>query len=320
MNEFEIIQHFFKKHHQHHRQDVILGIGDDAAILEISPENQLIVSIDTLVGGVHFPLSTTAEDIGHKALAVNLSDLAAMGAEPAWVTLALTMPHFDEAWLTDFCMGFFTLANAHRVAVIGGDTTRGPLSISVQAHGFVPRGKAITRQNAKPGDSIYVTNTLGDAGLALDFIQNQIAIKATYQPSLLERLNRPEARIQEGRLLRDIATAMIDISDGLLADLGHILEQSEVGAFIDVHQIPLSKALQDAVSIDKALSLALCAGDDYELCFTVPKHLQNQLENIMQTQSSKITCIGEITQEQGLRLRKIDGSPFQPKSLGYQHF
>ncbi|MDI1352139.1 MAG: thiamine-phosphate kinase [bacterium] len=240
MNEFELITHFFANQHQPHRQDVVMGIGDDCAIVEVPQGQQLLVSMDTLVSGVHFPITTTPYDIGYKALAVNLSDLAAMGANPAWITLALTLPTADQQWLSSFKEGFFGLAKQFQVVLIGGDTTRGPLALTVQAHGFVPHGQAITRQNAQPGDLIYVTNTLGDAGLALKHLNHEVNIPSQFTELLLNRLNRPMPRVKEGLLLRNYATAMIDLSDGLISDLGHILKKSGVGALIHLDKIPLS--------------------------------------------------------------------------------
>lgn len=320
MNEFELISHFFSNQIKQHRADVALGIGDDCAILNLPPEHQLLVSIDTLVNDVHFPSSSSAFDIGYKALAVNLSDLAAMGATPAWITLALTLPKANETWLHDFSKGLFTLAKEYQVELIGGDTTRGPLTISIQAHGFVPRGKAITRSGAKPGDLIYVTQQLGDAGLALKHIQQKLVLSDDILKPVLTRLNRPHPRIKEGIALRGIATAMIDISDGLISDLKHILKRSQVGAVIDAHHIPISSALRQSLPEEEALKMALSAGDDYELCFCINKTHKNKLEQIRQEHNFIFHCIGEITSEPALvinnKQQKIDLSDYQ----GFLHF
>lgn len=319
MNEFQLITHFFNQH-QKQRPDVLLGIGDDCAILAVPPNQQLLVSIDTLVSGVHFPKSTAPFDIGHKALAVNLSDLAAMGATPAWFTLAITLPAVDKEWLGAFSKGLFTLAHSFNVQLIGGDTTRGPLAISIQVHGFAPLGKSIKRQGARPGDLIYVTNTLGDAGLALQHIMNGIELPKALFAKVAPRLNRPMPRVKEGLLLRDYASAMIDISDGLVADLGHILEQSQVGAVLDLAKIPISYALGQALSPDKALRLALSAGDDYELCFTIPAAQQETLERLLRQEKCEVHCIGRITAGKELLFQQganyLDLAALQ----GYSHF
>lgn len=320
MNEFELISHYFSKQVGSHRQDVVLGIGDDCAILEIPPGHQLLVSMDTLVNGVHFPSTSGAFDIGYKALAVNLSDLAAMGAIPAWITLALTLPKANKLWLNDFSKGLFELAQQYNVELIGGDTTRGPLSITIQAHGFVAKGCAIKRSDAKPGDLIYVTHQLGDAGLALKHIQQELRLTPEVLESVITRLNRPHPRIKEGLLLRGLASAMIDLSDGLISDLGHILKQSKVGALIHANQIPLSEALRQSVSHKDALKLALTAGDDYELCFCIPKDKKNQLEQLIQSENCVFNCIGEINNQEGLVI-EMDNHAIDLSSLkGYLHF
>jgi len=239
MDEFELIARYFTPQ-KISRADVIVDIGDDCAILDIPTTSHLAITTDTLVNGVHFPMETAAFDVGYKSLAVNLSDLAAMGATPAWASLALTLPGYDETWLAEFSRGFFDLATRHGVQLMGGDMTRGPLSITVTALGFVPKNQAIQRQGAKPGDLIYVTDTLGDAGLALSFLKNKTAMAAAHQHTILTRLNRPEPRIDIGIQLRPIASSAIDISDGLAADLGHILKKNRVGAHIYVDQLPLS--------------------------------------------------------------------------------
>lgn len=319
MTEFDLIKHYFATQ-INHRADVIHGIGDDAAIVRVPAGYELAITTDTLVSGVHFLDTTRADDIGYKSLAVNLSDLAAMGATPAWVTLALTLPHDDEMWIQGFCNGFFTLANRFQVQLMGGDLTRGPLSITVQAMGFVPEGKALLRSTAQSSDLIYVTGTLGDAGLGLQLLQNKKQIDPLYQDTLLSRLNRPEPRITIGEHLRDIAHAAIDISDGFAADLSHILQQSGVGAKIIVDQLPLSQALQQSLSFAEAIQLALTAGDDYELCFTIPAEKQAALEHRLSTLSCHYCCVGEITQAFGLDLRYQDGNFYHGSTIGYQHF
>lgn len=320
MNEFSLITHFFTNSQQTERQDVVLGIGDDCAILKVPPAQQLLVSMDTLVNGVHFPFETAAYDIGYKSLAVNLSDLAAMGATPAWFSLALTLPSLDKSWLEDFSSGLFDLARQFKIQLIGGDTTRGPMTITIQVHGFSPEGRAITRKGAQPGDLIYVTNTLGDAGLALRYIQGHIQLADSVVAPLLTQLNRPLPRIKEGLLLAPYASAMIDLSDGLAADLRHILRQSNTGALIHIEKLPLSKDLQKSVDYATATQLALTAGDDYELCFTIPVDKQHEVEQLMHQEHCAISCIGQITASGLLDLQQdhqsIDNSGIQ----GYSHF
>lgn len=319
MNEFDIIKNYFTTQTEH-RADVVHGIGDDAAVVNVPPGHELAVTTDTLVADMHFTEATLPYDIGYKALAVNLSDLAAMGATPAWVTLALTLPQANEVWLQAFCDGFFTLANRHQVQLVGGDITHGPLSMTVQALGFIPKQKALLRSRAKPNDLIYVTGTVGDAGLALLALQKQLPLDALYQRTVLERLNRPEPRIATGMALRDIASAAIDISDGLAADLGHILEQSQVGATIQLDQLPVSDALQHSLPREEAIALALNAGDDYELCFTVPAEKRMQLEQKLASLPCRYTCIGVINAQPGLYCYYQDGSSYHGQIHGYKHF
>ena len=265
------------------------------------------------------PGGTAAAAIGHKALAVNLSDLAAMGAEPAWVTLSLTLPEADADWLTDFSRAFFKLADRFGVQLVGGDTTQGPLSITVQAHGFVPAGKSLRRRGAQVGDHIYVTGTLGDAGLAL-----QLAGEAGCE--LQQRLDYPQPRIDAGQTLRGIASAAIDISDGLLADLGHLLEHDQLGAALSIDELPRSAAFAETVKQGGAdvrsqyHNLPLSAGDDYELCFTVPEALLGQLASVQQQLSCACTRIGIVEQQAGIRCCTADGKRYEMTARGYLHF
>jgi thiamine-monophosphate kinase len=319
MNEFKIIQQFFATQVQH-RGDVMHGIGDDAAIVSVPPGQDLAVTTDTLVTGIHFLASTSAYDIGYKSLAVNLSDLAAMGATPAWVMLALTLPDTNEEWLQDFCAGFFALANRFRVQLIGGDLTHGPLSINVQAMGFTPSQKAILRSGAQPSDLIYVTGTLGDAGLGLAFLEQKTDLTPAYQSQVLERLHHPEPRLAIGVALRGLASAAIDISDGLAADLGHILESSQVGAMLEIDKLPLSEELKLSLSPQAATAMALTAGDDYELCFTIPAHKRGELELALSSIPCRYTLIGAITAQPGLALRYQDGDHYHGPTEGYNHF
>lgn len=303
------------------RPDVALGIGDDCALLSPPIGQHLVVTLDTLVADVHFFAAADPEGLGHKVLAVNLSDLAAMGALPAWATLALTLPQIDEGWLERFCRGLFALAQRYNVQLVGGDTTHGPTTvISLQAHGFVPAGQALRRDGARPGDGIYVTGTPGDAGLALAAAYNKVTVAAEDRDYVQARLERPEPRIAQGLALRGIASAAVDISDGLAQDLGHILKRSQVGARLTVGQLPLSSALSRRLDRQAAWVMALTSGDDYELCFTVPPQQETALATLAAGWDCRCTRIGVITDEAGLRLIHADGSDFQLERLGYDHF
>lgn len=316
LKEFDLIEDFFAGLTQK-RTDVDLGIGDDAALCRVPPGMQLAISVDTLVEGVHFPLNTAARAIGHKALAVNLSDMAAMGAEPAWVTLALTCPQVSETWLRNFSQGFGELARAHGLQLIGGDTTRGPLSLSVQIMGLVPQGQALCRHGAQPGDLIYVTGTLGDAGAGLASLSSELGLNAEALDFVRQRLDCPTPRVAAGLALRGIASSAIDISDGLLADLGHILQRSGgLGATLKLDALPLSTALQQ-LPLQQAQNWALSAGDDYELCFTISPQQQAKLAELLSDTAH--TCIGEISAEPGLF--SLQNGQRQPLTKqGFQHF
>ena len=314
--EFSLINHYFARHAQVH-DDVVLGIGDDAAVLRVPAGQELVVTTDTMVAGVHFPASATAVDIGHKLLAVNLSDIAAMGAIPRWASLALTLPEVDDDWLEGFCQGLFTLAAEHNVALIGGDTTRGPLTLSITLQGLVPAGQALRRDGAKVGDAIYVSGYLGDAGLALQHELGQCSVaKVT---DLLLKLHRPTPRVELGQALRGLASAAIDISDGLLADLGHILEASHVGARLELAALPVSAAVQ-AITRSGDWRLPLAAGDDYELCFTVPPSQETALQAKLAGLALPVSRIGQIEAEAGLRCFDAGGACYTPQATGYEHF
>ncbi len=317
MDEFALIERYFtRRAAQIRAPHIALGIGDDAALLDIPAGMQLAVSVDTLVSGVHFPKDTAPYDIGYKALAVSLSDMAAMGAEPIAATLALTLPETDEPWLEAFSNGFFDLAERYRTQLIGGDTTRGTLSITVQIHGLLPQGAALLRSGARAGDTIYVTGTLGEAGLALQHLQGTLRLH--HAQRALDRLNRPEPRVREGMALRGIASSAIDISDGLAADLGHILDASRAGATIHLDALPVPADLTDAgVNLPE---LALSAGDDYELCFTVPPRNHEALQQALRNFSCPCTRIGAVEATPGLRCLRADGSLFTPLAPGYRHF
>ena len=317
-SEFDIIlQYFISKEY---RADVILGIGDDAAILKVPEYHELVQSVDTLVAGVHFPLETSPQDIAYKALAVNLSDMAAMGAEPSWFTLAISLPDADETWLKAFSESLSGLAKEFNVQLVGGDTTNGPLTISITINGFVPIGKSLTRHNAKATDKVYVSGTLGDAALALMEWQDQCLLQKESLVYLKDRLNRPTAKIELGLLLRDYASSCIDISDGLLADLGHITERSAVGARINFECIPRSEEFNLNLT-DEALitPLILSGGDDYELCFTIPLKKQNEFETIIKEKNISVSCVGEIEETLGVRCIK-NNKVVDINETGYLHF
>ena len=322
LSEFDIIRRYFSAAGAR-RADVAVGVGDDAAVVEVPPGQQLVLAMDSLVSGVHFPEDTRAEDIGHKALAVNLSDLAAMGAEPVWATLALTAPRNDPVWLAAFAEGFSALARAAGVQLIGGDTTRGPLTVTVQAHGLVPHGRAVLRGGARPGDVIFVTGSLGDAGLALRRWRRGLSVFSADHAYLAARLNRPSPRIHEGIALRGLASAMIDVSDGLAADLDHLLEAGGVGARIELAALPRSSAFtRVCAEMDEAqgAQLALSAGDDYELCFTAPAARRAEVAALFAGFECGCQAIGVIEAHAGLRVARGDGSLLDARRGGYDHF
>lgn len=305
------------------RDDVRLGIGDDAAVLAVPAGQELVVAIDTLVDGVHFPRGTAAADVGWKALAVNLSDLAAMGASPAWALLSLTLPQADRAFVEGFVEGFAQLAKPQRLALVGGDTTRGPLAVSVAVHGFVPPGKALTRQGARAGDAVLVTGTLGDAAAGLHALQQPRRDddgRDGLRAFLIERLNRPVPRLAAGIALREQAHACVDVSDGLLADLGHICAASGVGAEIDAALLPRSSALLGLYDDTAALQFALSGGDDYELCFCVPATRLSQVQADLSRLGCGVSRIGRIVAGEGVRVRGHDGSWLDGGRSGWEHF
>jgi thiamine-monophosphate kinase len=314
LSEFRLIESYFEQRRLG-REDVALGIGDDAALLRVPQGMLLAAAVDTLIAGVHFPQNTHPSAIGYKALAVNLSDLAAMGAEPAWATLSLSMPEPDEAFLQGFCDGFFALAEQYGVELVGGDTVRGPLVLTVQVNGFVPEGEALTRFDARPGDLLYVSGTLGDAAAGLALVLGG-EVEGEDARFLLERLDRPTPRIALGQALRGIASACIDISDGLCADVAHIMERSYLGCDIDSRALPLSSQLLALKGEAGAIPLALHGGDDYELCFTVPVQKEAELLRHAASFGVAITRIGEINNEVGVL--RIDGEVVT--GGGYDHF
>lgn len=318
--EFSLIARYFDRV-KSMRLDVETGIGDDCALLNIPEKKTLAISTDTLVAGNHFLPDIDPADLAYKALAVNLSDLAAMGAEPAWLTLALTLPEADEAWLAAFSDSLFMQLNYYDMQLIGGDTTRGPLSMTLGIHGFVPPGRALKRSGAKPGDWIYVTGTPGDSAAGLAILQDRLMVESAADADyLLARHLRPMPRVLQGQALRDLASSAIDLSDGLISDLGHILKASGCGARIDLDAMPLSDALLRHAEREQALRWALSGGEDYELCFTVPELNRGALDVAIGQLGARFTCIGQISAEaDGLQLMQ-SGKPVQLDLQGYDHF
>ena len=318
--EFDLIQRIRQRAGT--RDDVVLGIGDDAALLQPPVGRQLVVAMDALNAGVHFPVDTTPADIGWKALAVNLSDLAAMGAEPAWCTLSLSLPEPDAAWLDAFLDGFLDLADRHRVSLVGGDTTRGPLSVCVTVHGFVEPERALRRDGARVGDDVWVTGTLGDAAAALSHLLAGQGTLAEAEPlaALRRRLDRPEPRVAVGLALAGIAHAAIDVSDGLLADLGHVARASGVSIHVDVDALPTSDPLQATLDAEARRALQATGGDDYELCFTAPVHARDRIVSLAARLGQGIARIGRVTEGEGVHAHRADGTGWHPRRSGYSHF
>lgn len=318
VTEFEIIRTYFATQPVR-RADVHLGIGDDAAVVQAPPSMETVVTTDVLVAGVHFFDDVDPAALGHKSLAVNLSDLAAMGAAPAWFLLDLTMPKVDKAWLDAFAGGLHELAQVYQVQLIGGDTSSGPLAVAIAALGLVPQGKSMRRDGAHVGDVIYVTGALGDAALALAARRGEHGIAPNDVAAARQRLERPDPRIAEGMGLRDFASGAIDISDGLIADLGHVLEASKVGARVNLGAIPVS-AIYRAQMRKIGLDYALAGGDDYELCVTVPPANASRAEAFALASGFALTRIGEVTTGNVLEIVDSMGRPYQPKRKGHEHF
>lgn len=321
MGEFALIEEI-RQRCRVERADVVLGIGDDAALLQPRAGCELAVSMDTLIAGVHLPADATAFDIGWKALAVNLSDLAAMGAEPAWATLALTLPSADATWLADFCDGFVELARSYGLALVGGDTTRGALSLSVTVHGFVPAGQALRRDAARAGDRIFVSGSLGDAAAGLACLLGGAPLQpvAADRDYLLQRLNRPSPRVALGCALRGIAAAAIDVSDGLLQDLGHIAARSGMAAVVRSDRLPQSAALARQGDAAQRLRWQLSGGDDYELCFTVAPERAAEVRELGAALGVVVGEIGWIEAGSGVQVRNADGAVTALPRGGWEHF
>jgi thiamine-monophosphate kinase len=320
LSEFSLIDRYFT----HRTRHTLLGVGDDAALIRSRRGQVLAISADMLVEGRHFFRGADPEALGHKTLAVNLSDLAAMGATPRWATLALALPQADERWLTAFTRGFMRLARAHDVDLIGGDTTRGPLNLCVQIMGEVPAGKALRRDGACAGDEVWASGTLGDAALAVAARNKKIRITKQQLATVSRRLDKPTPRVALGAALRGIATSAIDISDGLLADLGHICERSRVSAAIAWDALPRSMPMRAHAEHSVARRALLCGGDDYELCFTAsPKRRAAVLRAGARTRV-QVTRIGRIIRAPagavGVVVIDGDGLPLRIAQRGYDHF
>lgn len=317
MNEFSIIETFFSRSTA--SESVIIGVGDDCAVLAPPAGQRLVVSIDTQVSGRHFPEHSPADKIASRALHCAVSDLAAMGAEPLWFTLALTLPEVDEGWLQLFSDGLYSAASEYQIELVGGDTTSGHLSLSIQVHGAVPERSVLRRSGAKEGDQIFVTGSLGDAAAGLRVILGELDIDEQNAAFLTDRFYQPKARIRAGLLLRYMASSCIDISDGLLADLKHICEASGVGAELDSTRLPLSPALLASVPTGKALEWALTGGDDYQLCFTAAPEHAEQLLAQARNRALDVTRIGEIVAGSRIVDAKT-GKEYNYKHEGYRHF
>ncbi len=316
MGEFDLIERFFKRPAQ--RQP--LGVGDDCALLAPAAGMQLAVSMDMLVGGRHFLPGADPRRLGHKSLAVNLSDLAACGARPLAFTLALALPEADEAWLAPFSEGLLALADAHGCELVGGDTTRGPLNICITVFGEVPAGQALLRSGARAGDDLYVSGTLGDARLALQAMRGEVTVPAPVLAAARERLDTPTPRVALGLALRGLATSAIDISDGLLGDLGHVLHASGVGATVDADAVANLLAAGTAVGSDLRRAYTLAGGDDYELAFTAPPAAREVVRAAAAQADTRVTRVGQIEAASGLRLVDAHGQPVPGHFASFHHF
>lgn len=318
MSEFDLIARYFTRPVRH--SALTLGVGDDCALLQPRADHELAISTDMLVEGRHFFSDADANALGHKSLAVNLSDLAAMGAEPLAFTLALALPSIDENWLSAFSKGLFALADQHNIALIGGDTTKGPLTMSITVFGDIPTGQALRRSQAKVGDDIWVSGTLGDARLALSAMQGKLVLETHAFNQAAVHLHRPTPRIALGMALRDVAHAAIDISDGLLGDLQHVLKQSNVGATLQADDLPLGEILKSTQTTTVCHEFALNGGDDYELCFTAPTTKREAVHQAATKANTVVTRIGQITAAREINILNAAGEALAISSNSYDHF
>lgn len=315
-SEFDLIRKYFTRPTAHTQ----LGVGDDAALIQVAAGQELAISADMLVAGTHFFADTDPYQLGWKCLAVNISDMAAMGAEPKWATLAIALPKADEPWIAAFAEGFFACATKFDVDLIGGDTTRGPLCISVQIMGQVPTGKALKRSGAKVGDDIWVSGQLGNAALALNHLLGKHPLTDDALDQAMPALLKPEPRVALGLALRDIAHSAIDISDGLLADLGHILKASKVGATINLVDIPCSEILRQHINQSLLRNMLLAGGDDYELCFSATLNDRTKIQKIAQDLDVPLSRIGEICDTDNLTVCDAKDNPIELGKTGFDHF
>ncbi len=319
--EFDLIAKYFTRA----TPDAVLGVGDDCALLAPSPGMQLAVSSDMLLEGRHFSPQDSPAGIGHKSLAVNLSDLAAMGAAPRWATLSIALPEVDDAWLTAFSRGFFRMADLHGIELVGGDTTRGALTLSITVIGEVPPGQALRRDGAQAGDDIWVSGVLGSAAMALAYRQGRLFMEQIDAAKVLPALYLPMPRVELGIALRGIAHSAIDISDGLLGDLGHILERSQVGAKsigarLEFSALPTLPVVQSYLHEAVARDCVLAGGDDYELCFTAPQAKRDLVLTAANDAGVSVSRIGHISAKPGLTVTDADGQSLIIEHTGYDHF
>ena len=319
MGEFDLIARYFTRAPRH----AVLGVGDDCALLQPQPGMQWAVSSDMLVDGRHFLSTTPPAHLGHKALAVNLSDLAACGAKPVAFTLALALPQIDEAWLKGFSQGLWALADEHGCELVGGDTTQGPLNICITVFGEVPPGDAMLRQHAQAGDDIYVSGTVGDARLALEVFRGTLSLEAPHFEAARIRMEQPTPRVALGQALRGVANAAIDISDGLVGDLGHILQRSKLGAVLTTDWVADSAAISPALQtlpLNRRLDMALAGGDDYELLFTAAPDQADAVQDAANASGVSVTCIGRITANAGLQVLDAHGVAMSRRFASFDHF
>ena len=314
--EFDLI----RRHFTRPAANAVLGVGDDCALVDVTNGMDLAVSMDTMVSGTHFFPDVDPENLGHKALAVNLSDIAAMGAMPYWAMLALTLPNVDHDWLAAFAKGFFDLAQEYNVSLIGGDTTRGPLTMTVTIMGEVPAGAALRRGGAKAGNDVWVSGNIGDAALAVAHRHGRIVLAESDYREAVMRLYEPTPRVALGQALRGLATAAIDVSDGLLADLTHICRLSGVGATVDLASVPVSSIGAKHIHSDSGRNAILAGGDDYELCFTANPNSRDSIQELTDVLGIPITRFGQIKRGKGVSLLGSDGKPVKIDGRGYDHF
>jgi thiamine-monophosphate kinase len=315
-SEFDLIARHFTRP----AANAVLGVGDDCALVDVTNGMDLAVSTDTMVSGTHFFADVDPENLGHKALAVNLSDMAAMGAMPYWAMLALTIPSVDHKWLEAFAKGFFDLATEFNVSLIGGDTTRGPLTLTVTIMGEVPAGAALRRSGAKVGNDIWVSGNIGDAALAVAHRYGRVVLTEDDYHEALMRLYEPSPRVQLGQALRGLATAAIDVSDGLLADLTHICRLSGVGATLDLGSLPVSSIGAKHIASDEGRTAIVAGGDDYELCFTAHPNSRESIQDLTNVLGVPITRVGQVKRGKGVSLLGNDGKAVKIDGRGYDHF